>query len=384
MILKIILTAVFLIISLVLHQIFKFLIKKRLSNFILGQKNKLFKTIYVKKVEFIKSDDIVTFFLTINKILYVALNLFLLIVVATMTFHIWPTTKFISDFILKYSFDFMGKIFGSIVSFVPNLVILVVIIVIVYYSLKIIKFFATHIEKGKIKIYGFYPDWVKPTYTLIRLLIITFAAIVAFPYLPASDTPAFKGVSIFIGVIFSLSSTSILGNIIAGIVLTYMRSFSNGDSIKVNDIVGDVVEKNLFTIKLKTSKNEIISIPNSSMLSANILNYTNSIKKDKLIITTTVMIGYDIAWQKVYECLINAALSTQNILDNPTPFVLQTKLDNFYVSYQVNAYVTTEKGMGSIYSELHQNIQDEFNKNGIEMVSPNFNNIKDFSKAKEL
>ena len=163
-----------------------------------------------------------------------------------------------------------------------------------------------------------------------------------------------------------------------------MRSFSNGDSIKVNDIVGDVVEKNLFTIKLKTSKNEIISIPNSSMLSANILNYTNSIKKDKLIITTTVMIGYDIAWQKVYECLINAALSTQNILDNPTPFVLQTKLDNFYVSYQVNAYVTTEKGMGSIYSELHQNIQDEFNKNGIEMVSPNFNNIKDFSKAKEL
>ena len=144
MILKIILTAVFLIISLVLHQIFKFLIKKRLSNFILGQKNKLFKTIYVKKVEFIKSDDIVTFFLTINKILYVALNLFLLIVVATMTFHIWPTTKFISDFILKYSFDFMGKIFGSIVSFVPNLVILVVIIVIVYYSLKIINFCYTY------------------------------------------------------------------------------------------------------------------------------------------------------------------------------------------------------------------------------------------------
>jgi len=249
MLFRIIFTLVTSISFLILFFLLRYFVRTKLLDFIKKQENKIFKGFYLKKIELINAENQVNIILFILRILFITL---------TIVFYLWPQTKGISDIILKYIWIPFNKIIFSIISFIPNLIIIFIIIFVTHFSLKFLRFIGGHIEKGTIKINGFYPDWVKPTYLILSILFYTFAIILAFPYLPASNTPAFQGISIFIGIVFSLSSTSVLGNIISGIVITYMRSFKIGDRIKVSDITGDVLEKNVFTIKLKTLKNEII------------------------------------------------------------------------------------------------------------------------------
>lgn len=201
--------------------------------------------------------------------------------------------------------------------------------------------------------------------------------VLVFPYLPGSDSNIFKGVSVFVGVLFSLGSSSAISNMIAGLVITYMRPFKIGDRIKIADMTGDVIEKTLLVTRLRTIKNEEITIPNSAILSGNTTNFSVYSRNEGLIIYTTVTIGYDVPWRKMHEALMSAAMKTQLILSEPKPFVLQTSLDDFYVSYQINAY-TREAGRKSrILSELHQNIQDECNNQGIEIMSPHYRGQRD-------
>jgi small-conductance mechanosensitive channel len=140
----------------------------------------------------------------------------------------------------------------------------------------------------------------------------------------------------------------------------------------MNEVVGDVVERTPFVTRVRTPKQEFITIPNSNILSGNVVNYSTSKKRDGIILHTTVTIGYDIPWRKVHQTLIDAALKTKNINPEPLPFVLQTSLDDYYVSYQLNAYSDDPNEQPQIYSDLHQNIQDMFNENGIEILSPRY------------
>ncbi|WLT39209.1 mechanosensitive ion channel family protein [Synechocystis sp. B12] len=201
----------------------------------------------------------------------------------------------------------------------------------------------------------------------------------AFPYLPGFDSPAFRGISVFLGLLLSLGSTSAITNVIGGIILIYTRAFRIGDHIQVGDVIGDIIEKNFLVIRICTPTNQIITIPNSSLLISNVTNYSISSRElnKYLILQTTITLGYDVPWQKVYQTLIEAALNTEHILKSPVPFVLQTSLDNFYVSYQLNAYTNQPNLMVIIYSELHQNMQDKCNEVGIEILSPSFTALRD-------
>ena len=198
-----------------------------------------------------------------------------------------------------------------------------------------------------------------------------------FPYLPGADSPAFKGISVFLGVLFSLGSTSAIGNIVAGVILTYMRAFSLGDRVQIADTMGDVVEKTLLVTRIRTIKNVDITIPNAMVLGSHITNYSSSSQQYGLILHTTVTIGYDAPWRQVHQLLIDAATATENILQLPAPFVLQTSLDDFYVSYQINAYTDRPALMARTYSELHQNIQDRFNEARVEIMSPHYSTLRD-------
>jgi small-conductance mechanosensitive channel len=201
--------------------------------------------------------------------------------------------------------------------------------------------------------------------------------VLIFPYLPGSDSEIFRGVSVFIGILFSLGSSSAISNIIAGIVITYMRPFKIGDRIKIGEMTGDVIEKTLLVTRLRTPKLEEITIPNSSVLSGNTINYSSNTKNEGLIIHSTVTIGYDVPWKDMHQALIDAALRTPEIINQPQPFVLQTSLDDFYVSYQINAYVKEVNRLAAIYSGLHQNIQDVCNERGIEIMSPHYRALRD-------
>jgi small-conductance mechanosensitive channel len=156
-----------------------------------------------------------------------------------------------------------------------------------------------------------------------------------------------------------------------------MRPFKIGDRIKIGDVFGDVEEKTLLVTRIKTPKNEIITIPNSAVLSGNTINYSSEVVNNGLILHTTVTIGYDVPWKDMSKALIDAALRTEHILQDPKPFVLQTSLEDFYVAYQINAYTKEVKKQAIIYSNLHQNIQDVCNERGIEILSPHYRAARD-------
>jgi small-conductance mechanosensitive channel len=233
------------------------------------------------------------------------------------------------------------------------------------------------IKHGDLKIRGFYVDWAEPTEKLVRMLVIVLALVVAFPYLPGAKSPAFQGISIFLGVLLSLGSSSAVANALAGIILTYMRSFLVGDWVQIGDTTGEVTEKTLLVTRILTPKAEIITIPNATVMSGSVKNYSVEARKSGVIFHTNVTIGYDAPWRTVHRLLIDAAGATQHVLRQPTPFVLQNRLDDFYVSYELNAFTDVPSQMLNIYSDLHQNIQDKFNEAGVEICSPHFSSLRD-------
>lgn len=305
---------------------------------------------------------------TIGLAIYLALPLL---------FSIFPSTKPWGDMLIDWIVSPVRNILSSILSYLPNLFTILVIFITIRYVVKFVRFLANEIEDGKLVISGFHAEWAKPTFNIARFLLYIFMFIVIFPYLPGSDSDIFKGVSVFLGILLSLGSSSAISNAVAGLVITYMRPFKLGDRVKINDVTGDVVEKTLLVTRIRTTKNEEITLPNSSILSGHTTNYTSTSQEVGLIIYSTVTIGYDVPWKEVHQALIDAALRTELILKQPQPFVLQTSLDDNYVSYQVNAYIREVNRQARIYSNLHQHIQDVFNERSIEILSPHYRAVRD-------
>jgi small-conductance mechanosensitive channel len=187
-----------------------------------------------------------------------------------------------------------------------------------------------------------------------------------------NESPAFQGISVFIGVFFSLGSTSVISNMVSGLVITYMRPFKVGDRIKMGEFLGNVVEKKPLVTRIKTPKNELITIPNANIMTAQTINYSYSAQEYGLILYETVTMGYETPWRKIHEALLEAATNTPHVLTTPKPFVLQTALDDFYVEYQINIYTKEADLMPSIYSELNKNIQDVFAREKLELLSPHY------------
>jgi len=250
-----------------------------------------------------------------------------------------------------------------------------VLVVSVAFTVVILRFarlIFREIDRGTLRFTGFYREWALPTYKIVRLLILAVMVVVIFPYLPGSNSPAFKGISIFLGVLFSLGSSSAMANIVAGVILTYTRAFLPGDRVKIGDNTGDIMERTLLITRMRTIKNEEITIPNSIVMSSAVVNYSNAGHQEGLILYTSVTIGYDAPWRVVHDLLIRAALAVEGIEAEPRPFVYQNALDDFYVEYQINAYTRVPHRMTELYSLLHANIQDKFNEAGMEIMSPHY------------
>ncbi|WP_416867029.1 MAG: mechanosensitive ion channel domain-containing protein [Imperialibacter sp.] len=294
-----------------------------------------------------------------------------------LLFSVFPFTRGWATTLFSWVWEPAKSIIMSVLRYLPNIFSIAVIYMATQYSIKFIKFLAMEIEAERLKFTGFYADWAMPTFNIIKVLLYAFMFVVIFPYLPGSDSKIFQGVSVFLGVLFSLGSSTAIANAVAGLVITYMRPFKVGDRVKIDDIVGDVVEKSLLVTRIRTPKNEDITVPNASILGGKTVNYTSSSKQLGLILHTTVTIGYDVPWKQVHELLIAAALATDGINNDHPPFVLQTSLDDYYVSYQLNAYTSEPNKMPRTYSDLHQNIQDKFNAGGVEILSPHYRALRD-------
>lgn len=287
-------------------------------------------------------------------------------------FKLFPYTKHISDELLSYVLVPLKTIGRSVVNYMPKFFTIIVIILIFRYIQKFLRSVTEKVATGKITVKGFYPDWAHPTYNITCGLLFIFMFILIFPYLPQSNSEVFQGVSVFVGIIFSLGSTSVVGNLVSGLVITYMRPFKKGDRIKIGDNVGDVVEKSALVTRIKTPNNEIITIPNSNVMAAQTVNYSHSARIHGLIIQNTVGVAYNISWQKVHEMLHEVAERTEHVSKRQKPFITQVGFDDFYVNYQLNVYIKEAKLMAKILSDLRQHTQDVFAENNIEMVSPQY------------
>jgi small-conductance mechanosensitive channel len=199
--------------------------------------------------------------------------------------------------------------------------------------------------------------------------------VMIWPYLPMSSSPIFQGMTVFLGLIMSFASGPALGNLIAGIIITYMRPFQPGDRIHINDTIGNVIEKTPIVTRIRTTKNEIVTIPNSTIISSQSTNLSESAREKGLILYMTVSFSYDTPWRTVHELLIEAASQTENVLQTPTPFVHEVGFDDFYVEYEINAYISDADKTSRIYSDLRCNIQDAFHKAGISMTSQHYQTI---------
>ncbi len=345
------------------------------------QKNNRLKAFTVKNYTLLDTERQVHVLLLLNRIAKWTMVLLAMYVALPVIFGFFPQTQDFAHALFGYIINPIKGIFLAIWNYLPNIFAILVIIVVFRLLLKFLHFLKVEIAEGRLSFNGFYPDWANPTYQLVRVLVIAFAFVVIFPYLPGSNSPVFQGISVFLGFLFTFGSAGSLSNVIAGLVLTYMRLFKIGDRVKIGDIVGDVIEKSSLVTRVRTPKNEIISIPNSTVMSSHTINYSSDAPEKGLIIHTTVTIGYDVPWKDMHQTLIDAALRTELVLKDPQPFVLQTSLEDFYVAYQINAYVREANKQAAIYSNLHQNIQDVCNENGIEILSPHYRAARDGNQS---
>ncbi len=258
------------------------------------------------------------------------------------------------------------KALGSI----PHLIFLLVLYYIVRGVLRLVRAFFTAVERGAVTLAGFEPEWAIPTYKIVRLAIVALGLVVAYPYIPGSESAAFKGLSLFAGVVFSLGSTTAISNIVAGYMMTYRRAFRVGDRVRIGDVTGDVTAMRLQVTHVRTPKNEEVVIPNSQIINGHVINYSTLAKTSGLLLHTTVGIGYETPWRQVEAMLLEAASRTAGLAPHPAPFVLQTLLGDFAVTYEINVGCDDPHRIPELYSALHRNILDVFNEYGVAIMTP--------------
>jgi small-conductance mechanosensitive channel len=339
------------------------------------------RSVHIGSLELLHADQIVRLLLALARWFRILTTVVLVYTWMLYVLSQFPWTHGITTAIIGYILNPLKAFGAAVLASLPDLFVLAVIIIITRYVIKFARFFFDAVEKGQIVLPGFYADWASPTYKIVRFFFLAFAFVVAFPYIPGSGSEAFKGVSIFLAILLSLGSTSAVSNVIGGLSITYMRAFKVGDRVRIGDTVGDVIDQSLLVTHIRTIKNEDITIPNAMIMNTHVMNFSARAKEEGLILHTSVTIGYDAPWRTVHELLLEAARKTSCILLEPKPFVLQTALNDFYVTYELNAYTDEPREMVNTYSSLHRNIQDSFNEAGVEIMSPHYAQLRDGNKT---
>lgn len=330
------------------------------------------KGIKIQQAELIGAHSMADIFSSILNFSQIAIYILFVAVYVIQVLNFFARTRSLSAALTANATAPLMLAFDKALEYLPSMFTIVLIALVTYAVISFARFFFDALRDQTITFADFDPDWAEPSYKLARFIIIAGALMVALPYLPGWDSPAFKQVGLVLGVLVSLGSSGVVSNVMAGAVLTYTNAFKMGDRITIGDCTGDVVQKSLFVTKLKTVKNEVVSVPNAMILNSNVINFSTMGVKGQLILHTSVTIGYEVPYEKVNKLLLDAAEKSEGILKDPAPFVLQTSLADYWVSYEINAYTNQANNIPQLYSELHQNIQDQFNEANVEIMSPSY------------
>ena len=325
-----------------------------------------------KSKKILQARQLWTLIRTLLKVTKIVLLLALVYLFMTLVLDLFPWTRYFSRPLLGYLINPVVIIGREMVDYLPNLFFLVILVALLKLILKLTRTFFSEIDRGNISVPGFYADWAWPTYRIVRVVVVIIGAVVAYPYIPGSGSEAFKGITLLLGVLLSLGSTSLIANILAGYTMTYRRAFSVGDLVRIDGNLGEITEIRLLVTRMRSLKNEEVIIPNSTILNGEVINYSSMITDNGLILHTSVGIGYEVPWRQVEAMLLAAAEKTEGLLDQPRPFVLKSELGDFGVTYELNAFSNDAERMPGIYSELHGHILDEFNEYGVAIMTPHY------------
>jgi small-conductance mechanosensitive channel len=361
-----------------------FLLLKKFFKWLQSKVDTLDRNVLFKKKEVAKLFKFITprrekhIIKVVVRVLRIAISIFFLILYLPFVFRFIPETEEYARIVFEIVISPIRSAVTGVLNFIPDLITIIVIILMAKYLLKFLKYLTGELEREAVRLDGFHADWAKPTFNLIRVVVIAFVAVICWPYIPGSDSAAFKGVGIFFGVLFSLGSTAAISNIVAGVVITYMRPFKVGDRVEIGNTIGDVTERSLLVTRVKTIKNLDVTVPNSTILGNHIINFSkNADEEVGIILHTSVTIGYDVPSGDVIQALLKGAKNTKMVLQKPEPFVLVKSLDDFYINYEINCHTKNPEKSALIYSYLHESIKNELHNAGIEILSPHYSAVRD-------
>jgi len=345
-------------------------ISRRVQNGIERRFRERVQSLAIGSFEFVRADRLASHLRTLLRSLRFLVALAMLYLFFDFALRQFPWTRIFAARLDDWLVGPVRVIAGGLVAFIPNLIFLIVLYIFTRWALNLIRLFFEGVQRGEVELAGFEPDWAVPTFKLVRMAVVVFAIVVAYPYIPGSESDAFKGISLFLGLVFSLGSSSAISNIIAGYTMTYRRLFREGDRVRIGDVVGKVSQVRLQVTHVRTPKNEEVVIPNSTILNSEVTNYSTLAKSDGLILHTSVGIGYETPWRQVEAMLLLAAERTPGLAADRKPFVLQKALGDFAVTYEINVHCDDPSRVPFLYSELHRQILDVFNEYGIQIMTP--------------
>ncbi len=304
----------------------------------------------------------------------IAIVLELLVIYSVLTFVLrrFPYTRPWGESLRGFLLTTVETLGLGIIEGVPGLFTVILIFVVTRFVVRLSRLWFYAIERGRIKVHWLYPETARPTRRIVTGLLWLFATIVAYPYMPGSDTEAFKGVSVFLGLMITLGSSGIMNQIMSGFMITYSRALREGDFVRIGDVEGTVLHLGVLSTKLRTVWNEDVTVPNALVVSQTTTDYSRFGDTEGTYILTSVTIGYDAPWRQVQELLLLAAGRTPGLRNEPKPRVLQEALQDWYVKYTLLVALERQDSKPHTLHTLHANIQDLFNEYGVQIMSPNY------------
>lgn len=282
-----------------------------------------------------------------------------------------------SDQLRLFLFSMFIEFGGGALRALPGLFTVVVIILIARWGARLVNAVFHEVESGRLTFPWLERETARTTQTLVVVAIWLFALVVAYPYIPGSNTEAFKGVSVLVGLMITLGSTGLINQIISGLFAIYSRSVRPGDYVRIGDTEGQVIDVGFLATKLMTPRQEEITLPHSVLVGTGTTNYSRLAGEQGVVVTISVTIGYDVPWRQVHALLLLGAARTRGIRSEPAPRVLQRELSDFCVQYHLVAHLREGQNRAEVMSELHGQIQDAFNEVGAQIMSPHFESQPD-------
>jgi small-conductance mechanosensitive channel len=290
----------------------------------------------------------------------------------TFTLRRFPYTRPWGESLRAYLLGELAGMGAEIMKALPGLFTVAIIVLITRFVIRLVQLLFAAFEEGRVKLPWVYPETARPTRKLLTAGLWLFAVVLAYPYLPGSGSDAFKGMSVFIGLVVSLGSSGIMNQLISGFMITYSRALRVGDIVNVGEVEGAVAELGSLSTKIKTLRGEDVTIPNAVVVSNTVINYSRFAESDGVFVATDVTLGYDVPWRQVEALLLIAATRSAGVRPTPEPRVRLSKLEDAYIRYTLLFCPDQPDGRRVTLANVHKNILDAFNEYGVQITSPNY------------